>query len=694
MKAQRSRIQKPNKENDSESQDNTIKPKSSTVMTGAQRYTDNFKNNNNKDQNNATANKGLANLKGVIQKAKSSGKINISYRELDHIPEQILTMYHVDPNSIVVDFNSTSGAWYDDVELTKFIASDNEIKVIDDRLGKEFGALTSIDFRNNHLSDLPSNLSLLKQLTVLQLSLNRFEKIPDIIFELSNLRELNMSKNQISVIPDTIGNLNHLENLDFSENQIGPSLPNTMAQLTNLRKLDLGHNKLTCFPLMILSNWSQLHDLILSHNRISHFQEDEDTVYKLPSLIRLELRNNNLQHLSWNIELPKLKEIFLTDNRLISENKDDHAYGFFQYCSELQTLDVSSNQWSIIPNSVTSSLEKLQRLDVRGNQLKQLPSSLGKLPNLTVLLYEGNPLKSAPRNVPMAKLIESLRAASLRSNGNDEDEDDINERMIHLKNDDDDVVDFNQYESKTASTVNHNHNNHSEKLESLSLSENITSNTQPITKTTSTLDLSHKKLKEVHDSEFTQYDGVQILQLHHNEIINFPSLSNICETLVELELGHNKITVLKLGNQPQMESIVFPHLKILNLNNNGMKYLEWQESCDTIKFPKLEELNICHNTLTQLPVGLTTRMLPSLRILRVSNNYLANLEPESLTNIEVLDIANNDLISLPSGLGLITSLKDIAVHGNRFRVPQPSIVAQGSSAVLAFLKRRAGVNSD
>lgn len=170
-------------------------------------------------------------------------------------------------------------------------------------------------------------------------------------------------------------------------------------------------------------------------------------------------------------------------------------------------------------------------------------------------------------------------------------------------------------------------------------------------------------------------------------------MNNICETLVQLELEHNKITVFKLGNQTQMESIIFPHLKFLNLNNNSMKYLEWQEG-DTIKFPKLTELNICHNTLSQLPTGLTTRILPSLRILRVSNNLLANLDPESLTNIEVLDIANNDLISLPLGLGMISTLKDIAVHGNRFRVPQPSIVAQGSSAVLAFLRRRAGVSTD
>lgn len=53
--------------------------------------------------------------------------------------------YHVDPNSVVVDFTSSGDAWYDSVELTKIIAGDNAITEIDDRLGSEFGALKQID---------------------------------------------------------------------------------------------------------------------------------------------------------------------------------------------------------------------------------------------------------------------------------------------------------------------------------------------------------------------------------------------------------------------------------------------------------------------------------------------------------------------------------------------------------------------
>lgn len=70
--------------------------------------------------------------------------MNLSSRELTEIPLEILNMYHVDPDKVVVDFNSTGTAWYDAVDLTRLIASDNKITHIDARI-QEFGALVAVD---------------------------------------------------------------------------------------------------------------------------------------------------------------------------------------------------------------------------------------------------------------------------------------------------------------------------------------------------------------------------------------------------------------------------------------------------------------------------------------------------------------------------------------------------------------------
>lgn len=70
--------------------------------------------------------------------------MNLSSRELTEVPLEIWNMYHVDPDKVVVDFNSSGNAWYDAVDLTRFIAADNKITFIDGRI-HEFGALVAVD---------------------------------------------------------------------------------------------------------------------------------------------------------------------------------------------------------------------------------------------------------------------------------------------------------------------------------------------------------------------------------------------------------------------------------------------------------------------------------------------------------------------------------------------------------------------
>lgn len=111
-----------------------------TFMTGAQRYG----GGSDDKKETVTPNRSIG---VIIKQAKSQGKLNISSRGLNLIPKEVLNMYHVDPNSIVVDFTSDAGGWYDAVELTKFVAGDNEITEIDSRIGEEFGALTHIDVK-------------------------------------------------------------------------------------------------------------------------------------------------------------------------------------------------------------------------------------------------------------------------------------------------------------------------------------------------------------------------------------------------------------------------------------------------------------------------------------------------------------------------------------------------------------------
>jgi len=60
--------------------------------------------------------------------------------------------------------------------------------------------------------------------------------------------------------------------------------------------------------------------------------------------------------------------------------------------------------------------------------------------------------------------------------------------------------------------------------------------------------------------------------------------------------------------------------------------------------------------------------------------------------LEILDLTNNDLVSLPINLGFLTNFRDIGFEGNPGMLdPPPRIVALGLSAVLDFMRYNASL---
>ncbi|KAI8072943.1 hypothetical protein BC940DRAFT_330386 [Gongronella butleri] len=661
--AQRSRLQQGKKEevkktafdDDKDASSPFVKRGTSNkVMTGAQRYGggDPFEA--------APVAPDLSNLKGVIQRAKTSGHLNIANRALQHIPDQIITMYHVDPKSIVVDFSSSDHAWYDDSDLTKLIASDNHLQAIDDRLGTEFGALSSIDFRNNALNALPESFARLQQLSVLDLSHNQFATIPAALYQLPKLRDLNMAHNALTTIPDDVGAMTHLEVINFNNNSI-TALPHAITQWTRLQKLSLDHNQLTELSLAWLAAMPHLFDVSLLHNRIATLETEGESV-TLPRLQRLDLRRNRLSELPSAWHMPKLKELLLSSNDLHTSS-GAASYEVLAHCPELLTLDVASNQWTSIPDAVMA-LQSLQRLDIGANHLTGLRSDFGKLSELKVLTWEGNPLRSVPRGVSMAQLIDSL---SIQPGVQEE-----NEENVAIAADADMPLAVTSDKTHTSDPT-------PAKVQTISSTPNV--------------NLSRKQLDTMEAAELSKYHGVKTLEMHDNAIsvVSLASLALFAETLVSLNFDGNKLTTFSL-QEPEM---VFPCVKSLTLANNRLASLVVADAASngaaTSSFPALTDLNLNNNVLSALPAALSTHVLPQLRKLLVNGNRLAELDPDSVANVHVLDVGNNDLAQLPPRLGLNPNLTELIAYGNRFRVPQPALLAQGTAAVIAFLRRRAGV---
>jgi Leucine-rich repeat (LRR) protein len=110
--------------------------------------------------------------------ARTDGRLNIAALALKEIPEEVLKMYDYEYNK-----DSSDVAWGEAVDLTKFIAADNELEKIPDEIFPDtsvdapddddtpvlFGGLELLDLHGNHLTTLPVGIRRLERLTVLNL---------------------------------------------------------------------------------------------------------------------------------------------------------------------------------------------------------------------------------------------------------------------------------------------------------------------------------------------------------------------------------------------------------------------------------------------------------------------------------------------------------------------------------------------
>lgn len=123
------------------------------------------------------ASKGL--LRKRIAAARTDGRLNIAAMGLKEIPGEVMTMYNLDT------LGDQGGSWAEAVDLTRFIAADNEFEMLDDNIfpdvdpreamdddeytGNQFGGLETLDLHGNLLKEIPMGLRRLELLTSLNL---------------------------------------------------------------------------------------------------------------------------------------------------------------------------------------------------------------------------------------------------------------------------------------------------------------------------------------------------------------------------------------------------------------------------------------------------------------------------------------------------------------------------------------------
>ena len=130
-----------------------------------------------------------------------------------------------------------------------------------DLVFNHLGYVVGLSLKNLGLEQIQKNIYNLKELKILDLSLNKLRNISRSIRKLKNLEILYIHHNLLSKLPKSIGRLKSLRELYLSNNQL-TIIPESIGNLLMLQTLHVYENKVVSIPQSI-KNLSLLEDLLI-----------------------------------------------------------------------------------------------------------------------------------------------------------------------------------------------------------------------------------------------------------------------------------------------------------------------------------------------------------------------------------------------------------------------------------------------
>lgn len=599
-------------------------------------------------------------LRKRVDGGRTSGTLNIAALSLTEIPDEVVNMY--------VFNEEKADSWFENVDLVKFIAADNDLAEIaeevfpdmdiedidpdSDERGPQFGGLESLDLHGNVLRSLPMGIRRLQQLRFLNLSNNDLTMANiDIVMQIPSISDLKLANNKLEgSFPSAVSNLRNLESLDLRGNAI-TNLPDELGELHQLKTLELAENQLTSLPFEALSK-VPLVTLSAPKNKLGGTLIPS-SVTCLESLQTLNIANNLVEVFAGSEELalPNLHSLFIGINRI----KKLPSLSSWQ---SLLNLSAETNRLAELPPGFVD-LQKLKSADFTGNDITRLDEKIGFMEALSLLRVANNPL--------------------------------VERKLLNMETEDIKRDMQNRCEPEPLDTDDEG----SVATQFTDAPENPAAQGTWKLKSGGVLDRSHSELTYLDTGKLDSINvqDVRCLYLQHNELQSFPvsTLAILAQNLVDLDLSHNP-----LGTSDLLSSTLeLPKLQTLNLSGAGLTTIE--HLLAHLQAPSLTLLDVSKNRLSgELPH--IREKFPNLKSFLVADNKISSLEFEAVQGLQALDVSNNDIDALPPKIGLLgaerspknwgtgSPLRRFEVSGNRFRVPRWQIVAKGTEATLEYLR--------
>eukprot|EP01118_Nematostelium_gracile_P008512 TRINITY_DN2821_c0_g1_i1.p1 TRINITY_DN2821_c0_g1~~TRINITY_DN2821_c0_g1_i1.p1 ORF type:complete len:642 (+),score=173.96 TRINITY_DN2821_c0_g1_i1:49-1974(+) len=577
----------------------------------------------------------------IFAAAQSNGALNISNRSLDAFPEQVFQL-------IDKDFSNGTGTWWERETLKRIDASSNNIVDVPPQIQMFAESLTSLILNNNELSTIPEEIYLLVLLAKLDLSHNRITKLPSGISKLENLGELLLGNNKLSDLPGDFGEIPKLSRLDLTKNSM-KNLP--ALRLKDLQYLQISHNQLEDLPEDFFNEKPILAEIYVNNNKLKKFP----SIKQLKSLLRIDLRENQLKNLPEISENVPVKEVFLGFNLISTISGSEPFFNL----KEINLLDLADNGLMEVPKEICN-LKSLTSLDIRNNSVKFLPPEIGFMPNLTKFYVEGNLLKSVPR-----QLVEKGSKAILD----------------YLKT---------RVSEETIATIP----NSPVKKEKDPIKYKLMEATS-----SGTCNLAGKNLSELPEDVFELDIGK--LDASKNSLSFLPNSIENLKKLAEIDLNFNKISVLpeQLSKCQHVKDVSlsnnqfskFPSV-LLELRNLSRLFLDYNRldniPDEVYRLPNIHTLSLTFNLIQSFPdVGTMSKTLQYLVLGNNKINSFGVKTPENCTLL-ALNLENNNISQVPPELGLCTTIRSLLLLGNPIKSIRVSQLEKPASQILEYLRSR------
>jgi Leucine-rich repeat (LRR) protein len=542
--------------------------------------------------------------------------------------------------------------------------------------------VTTIILKSNSIQMLPMEAAFtLRNIRILDYSMNGLYNVPEVLFRLTNLEQLDLSSNNITIIPDDISLLMNLKWVNFVGNSIS-SIPALIGSLPLLNQLFLNIEAVESPPRAI----SKLGDaFVLSFLKLIHFCSDSKTlslpplgienlfphilnvvshltalsilsnsffeldfeicdfstlvqfdasfnkiscIKSLRLLTRLEhlnLSNNLLKNPEGLFDALNLKTLLLSRN-LISDFPDQI------HCKLLEHFDISNNPLTDITLKILTCTN-LKHFDVSNSSVSYIPEVVYLMESLNEMILTGVIVRSPPPEVLLAGFEPIKRYSEIMYHGRMEES--MTLSNMSLKSIPEELYLFSHL---TELNLNDNFfagTFPSQLLESLHLLQNLHLKGHKFTfPPKEIIDTSDVRTMRRFLKDFRKGSAEQKLKLIHYALVKLPPEANLIDLTV-LNVSDNLLSSLGITIRSNLVST----LTKINLSAN--------------KFTEVPEIIFRLSKLTSLNVG---------------SNYIKTLKGNyhNLKNLEVFDVSNNQLETLDRSLIVLDALTTLEISGHRF----------------------------